>query len=137
MRLAALLALLSCSLAKVPSLEPLSDDELRQYSQWPMHQHLQPEWDRGEVQQADNPDVAAARKTSEQLQKAAQQHQEGEVDQAVQVLKQVLKDNPNNAEAYASLSKALNDLGKFDLADKAMAKATRLRNEALSAWSLF
>ena len=28
-------------------------------------------------------------------------------------------------------------LGKFDLADKAMAKATRLRNEALSAWSLF
>ena len=137
MRSAALLALLSCSLAKVPPLEPLSDAELRQYSQWPMHQHVQPDWDRGEVQMADNPDVAATRKTSEQLQKAAQQHQDGEIDQAVQVLKQVLKQEPNNAEAYASLSKALNDLGKFDLADKAMAKATRLRNEALSAWSLF
>ena len=39
--------------------------------------------------------------------------------------------------AYAALSKVLNDQGKYELADKAMAKATRVYNDGLAKGSLF
>ena len=70
------------------------------------------------------------------LQRAAQIHQEGDLDKAVQVLKQLLRQEPNHPEAYMALAKALNDQGKYDLAAKASAKATRIQNDRLAEWSL-
>ena len=83
-------------------------------------------WDRG-----------STAKDDVQLQKAARLHQAGELDQAVTILKAVVKGSPQHAEAYASLSKALFDQGKTGLAEKAMAKATKLNNDQLAEWSLF
>ena len=60
----------------------------------------------------------------------------GELEQAVQLYKQVIKLQPHG-EAYATLSKVLADQGKYDLSDKAMLKATKLHNEQLASWSLF
>jgi len=71
------------------------------------------------------------------MQQAAQLHQVGELDSAVQAYKKAIQQDPKNGEAYASLSKCLNDQGKYDLADKAFAKARRIHHAALSAWSLF
>lgn len=71
------------------------------------------------------------------LQQAAQLHQDGELDRALQQYKKAIKEDPKNGEAYASLSKCLNDQGKFDLADKAFAKAMRIYHAKLAAWSLF
>ena len=42
-----------------------------------------------------------------------------------------------NAEAHASLSKLLFDQGKTSLAEKAMAKATKLNNDKAAQWELF
>ena len=58
-------------------------------------------------------------------------HQEGELEKAVQLYKQVIKIEPLG-EAYATLSKVLADQGKHDLSEKAMLKATRLHNEQLA-----
>ena len=68
---------------------------------------------------------------------AAVLHQEGSLDKAVQQLKALIKDDTANAEAYTLLAKCLNDQNKHSLADKAMIKANRIRNEALSQWGLF
>ncbi len=70
------------------------------------------------------------------LERAAVHHQDGELEQAVQLYKQVIKLQPHG-EAYATLSKVLADQGKYDLSDKAMLKATKLHNEQLASWSLF
>ena len=73
----------------------------------------------------------------ELLENAARLHQQGELDLAIKDLKKAIKHDPKNGEAYASLSKCLSDQKKYDLADKAMSKATAIHNEALSRWSLF
>ena len=70
------------------------------------------------------------------LERAAVYHQDGELEQAVQLYKQVIKLQPHG-EAYATLSKVLADQGKNDLSEKAMRKATKLHNEQLASWSLF
>ena len=71
------------------------------------------------------------------LQRAAQLHQDGALDQAVQHYKKAIQQDPKNGEAYASLSKCLIDQGKHDLADKAFAKAQRIYHAQLAAFSLF
>ena len=71
------------------------------------------------------------------LESAARLHQQGALDRAVQDFKKAIQQEPKNGEAFASLSKCLSDQGKYELADKAMAKATRINNEALASWSLF
>ena len=65
------------------------------------------------------------------LEQAAVLHQEGELEKAVQLYKQVIKIEPLG-EAYATLSKVLADQGKHDLSEKARLKATRLHNEQLA-----
>ena len=72
-----------------------------------------------------------------QLEKAARLHQDGDLDQAVSILKSVVKSSPQHAEAHASLSKLLFDQGKTSLAEKAMAKATKLNNDKAAQWELF
>ena len=89
----------------------------------------QPSWDRRA--DADAPTVHAL------LESAARLHQQGALDRAVQDFKKAIQQEPKNGEAFASLSKCLSDQGKYELADKAMAKATRINNEALASWSLF
>ena len=70
------------------------------------------------------------------LETAARSHQDGDLEQAVRLYKQVIKLQPHG-EAYATLSKGLADQGKYDLSDKAMRKATKMHNEQLASWSLF
>jgi Tfp pilus assembly protein PilF len=71
------------------------------------------------------------------LEKAAQLHQAGELEEAVKALKQAIGFDKQNGEAHASLCKLYSDLGKPDLAAKAMAKATKIHNQQLAAYSLF
>ena len=59
------------------------------------------------------------------------------MEKATQLLKNILKNDANHGEAYAALAKVLNDQGKYELADKAMAKATRVYNDGLARGSLF
>jgi len=94
--------------------------------------HTQPQWDRRA-----NGLTGTAQQVHERLQLAAQHHQDGELEKAVASYKQAIKMDPNNGEAYASLSKCLADQGKTALADKAMVKATRIHNDQLASWSLF
>ena len=63
--------------------------------------------------------------------------QDGDLDQAVSILKSVVKSSPQHAEAHASLSKLLFDQGKTSLAEKAMAKANKLNNDKAAQWELF
>ena len=125
-----LLLLLPASVSADPSTglrpPPLTDTEWTRYATLPPHQ--QPSWNRRDDSSSQN---------SLLMQRAARLHQDGEHERAVADYKRVLKSDPNNAEAYASLSKCLADQGKLDLADKAMQKAVRLNNEKLTAWSLF
>ena len=53
------------------------------------------------------------------------------------VLRRHQTNDANHGEAYAALAKVLNDQGKYELADKAMAKATRVYNDGLARGSLF
>ena len=76
-------------------------------------------------------------KKDDVLEKAARLHQDGDLDQAVSILKSVVKSSPQHAEAHASLSKLLFDQGKTSLAEKAMAKATKLNNDKAAQWELF
>jgi tetratricopeptide (TPR) repeat protein len=87
----------------------------------------QPTWDRRDEEKSELHTL---------LQNAAVLHQDGEMEQAVKLLKQAIKLKPHG-EAYATLSKVLADQGKYDLSDKAMVKATKLHNEQLASWSLF
>ena len=79
----------------------------------------------------------STKKDDVQLEKAARLHQDGDLDQAVSILKAVVKSSPQHAEAHASLSKLLFDQGKTSLAEKAMAKATKLNNDKAAQWELF
>ena len=79
----------------------------------------------------------STKKDDVQLEKAARLHQDGDLDQAVSILKSVVKSSPQHAEAHASLSKLLFDQGKSSLAEKAMAKATKLNNDKAAQWELF
>jgi len=107
-------------------LAPLSAETLRSMAQSSVtSSHSQPSWDRRDGME------------SSPLQRAAVLHQEGSLDKAVQQLKALIKDDTANAEAYTLLAKCLNDQNKHSLADKAMIKANRIRNEALSQWGLF
>ena len=71
------------------------------------------------------------------LERAARLHQSGELDKAVQAYKSAIKKDTSNGEAYASLGKCLSDQGKYELANKAIAKATAINNEHLKEWALF
>ena len=106
-------------------LQPLTATELRSYAYPTTYE--QPAWDRRDFSSSTLHTL---------LQRAAQIHQEGDLDKAVQVLKQLLRQEPNHPEAYMALAKALNDQGKYDLAAKASAKATRIQNDRLAEWSL-
>ena len=75
--------------------------------------------------------VRGASQVNSLLERAAVLHQDGELEKAVQLYKQVIKIEPLG-EAYATLSKVLADQGKHDLSEKAMLKATRLHNEQLA-----
>jgi len=107
------------------SLVALTDQELARLhtTQQPYNQ---PTWERRDLSS-----------THVILQRAAVLHQQGDLSAAVEEYKTVIRKDPGNGEAYASLSKCLNDQGKHELADKAMAKATRLRHDANSQWTLF
>lgn len=102
----------------------LTDEELRYAYMPPMYR--QPAFDR-----------RSKLAQQELLQRAATLRQDGELGRAVEEYKAAIKKDPRDAEAYASLSRCLDDQGKHELADKAMAKATRLQNEAAAKWSLF
>lgn len=91
-------------------------------------EYRQPSWDRRDE---------SGSQLHALLQQAAQHHQNGDLDAAVQTCKKAIQQDPKNGEAYASLSKVLNDQGKYDLADKAFAKATRIYNTQLAQWSLY
>ncbi len=71
------------------------------------------------------------------LERAAVQHQQGELEEAVQLLKRAIKLDASYGEAHAALSKCLSDQGKESAAEKAMAKARRLHNDQLASWTLF
>jgi cytochrome c-type biogenesis protein CcmH/NrfG len=135
MRTTAGLALLLCARADdtlspadptAEQLSPLSELEWNRYLQ--PATHSQPIWPRHDYTMS-TPHVL--------LERAATTHQQGELDKAVQILKQLLRSHPNNGEAYAMLSKVLTDQGKHQLADRAMAKATRIHNDELAQGSLF
>ena len=121
--------LLLCLLCLVRAqLAPLPADALRSIAESAVTtSYKQPSWDRRDGMEPG----------SDILQRAAILHQDGSFDKAIQQLKTLIKDEPNNAEAYTLLAKNLNDQSKFGLADKAMSKANRIRNDALSQWSLF
>ena len=91
--------------------------------------YTQPSWDRRVG--ADASPVHAL------LENAARLHQQGDLDLAVKDIKKAIQHEPKNGEAYALLSKCLSDQKKYDLADKAMSKASSIHNEALSNPSLF
>ena len=46
----------------------------------------------------------------------AETHQDGDLEKATQLLKNILKNDANHGEAYAALAKVLNDQGKYELA---------------------
>ena len=112
---------------KEPELDLLTETEWKYYLK--PHAHEQPKWKR---------DDYTTSSAHLQLQKVAQLHQEGDLDKAVQILKTIVQkaDAEHHGEAYALLSKVLSDQGKYELADRAMAKATRIYNEGLKDWSL-
>lgn len=92
------------------------------------YEYNQPTWDRrdesgGEVHSL--------------LERAAREHQQGELESAVSLLRQALKINSQHGEAYASLSKCYADQGKDQAAKKAMQRATKIHNQQLSSWNLF
>ena len=91
-------------------------------------EYQQPSWDRRDE---------SASEVHALLQRAANQHQEGNLDDAVKSLKKVLKLDAQHGEAYASLSKCYADQGNDDLAMKARVRATKLYNEQLTSFSLF
>ena len=91
-------------------------------------EYEQPSWDRRDE---------SSSQVHSLLERAARQHQEGELDDAVKSLRQVLKLDSQHGEAYASLSKCYADQGKTEQARKARVKATKLYNEQLSSFSLF
>ena len=99
---------------------PLSEEAMRRYDT-SLRAGVQPSWDRR---------AGSSTKLHVLLQSATQLHQSGELDQAVGELKKVLRDDSSNLEAYSALAKVLNDQGKFDLADRAMAKARKLGHDA-------
>ena len=78
--------------------------------------HRQPTWERG-----------AGKPIG--LQRAQQQHQDGNLEEAVATLTTLLKEDGNHIEAYALMFKVLVDLKKNELADKAMAKARRMAHD--------
>ena len=106
------------ALAAAQAPPPLSAAELRAYAEMPKHEQLR--WSRGD---------ASGSKKHALLEQAAQLHQEGDMDAAVDSLKKVLRDDASNIEAYASLAKVLDDQGKQDLADRARAKARKIAHE--------
>ena len=98
------------------------------YARLYIDEYTQPTWDRRDTSKSQLHTL---------LQQGAQLHQDGDLDKAVQTYKKAVQQDPKSGEAYASLSKVLNDQGKHDLADKARAKAVKINNAALHAWSLF
>ena len=114
---ATLLARCSSEMAEtVPA--SLTESEWRRYLEVPPYQ--QPKWHR-----RGNP--GTGNQPNAQLKRAAETHQDGDLEKATQLLKNILKNDANHGEAYAALAKVLNDQGKYELADKAMAKATRVQ----------
>ena len=105
---------------------PLTEEQWRRYLD--ITPYEQPKWPRND------PTLSTPHLL---LQRAAEAHQEGELDKSVQILKSLLKNDAKHGEAYAALAKVLDDQGKHDLADRAMAKATRIYNDGLAQWSLF
>ena len=123
---AGLLLLLPLARGEDSSLAPLTDREWRRSLEIPAYE--QPKWARRDLTSS----------TSHiNLQRAADYHQKGDLEKTVKLLKNVLKNEPEHGEAYATLAKALDDQGKPDMAMKAQAKATRIHNERLAQWSLF
>lgn len=109
---------------------PLTDAEWKQYVEFP--EYSQPTFKRVDYTHPNS-------NAHLLLQRAAELHQQGDLDKAVQVLKNILQkvDTNYHGEAYAALAKVLNDQGKFDLADRSMAKSNRVYNEGLAQWTLF
>jgi Flp pilus assembly protein TadD len=92
--------------------------------------YAQPQWHR-------RCDRCAGSEVHAILERAARLHQDGELEEAVQQLKAAISKDPKNGEAYASLGKALHDLGKPDLAEKALVKAKRIHHQGLQSAGLF
>ena len=90
--------------------------------------YKQPSWDRRD---------SSGNQVHRILQEATKAHQNGDLDGAVKLFKAASKLDPKQGEAYTGLAKVFADQGKDDLAEKAMAKATKLYNEQLANWSLF
>ena len=107
---------------------PLTDKEWHRYLNNPSYE--QPKWPR-------NDDTMSTAHLL--LQRAASMHQKGDLDKTIQILKNLLQKagGEYHGEAYAALSKVLHDQGKHELADRAMAKATRINNDGLADWHLF
>jgi len=124
-----MLALIFAPLLVHAELAPLTDQEWKRYLD--STPYSQPAWPR--------PQSPSDTKAAQLLQRAAEFHQQGEMDKTVQLLKTVLQRQASeyHGEAFAALAKALADQGKHDLADRAMSKATKIYNEKLAAWSLF
>ena len=122
--LAFVLALLVRGEDAAPSL--LTEAEWRAYLETPAYE--QPKWLRHDYTMS-TPHLL--------LERAAESHQQGDLEKTVEILKSVLRSDPEHGEAYAALSKVLNDQGKPDLADRAMAKATRIYNDGLAKWRAF
>ena len=120
-----LLSLVAVSTAETPS--PLSDDELHALADFDPS-HSQPDFYRG---------TDATGNAHSLLQHASLLHQQGQFDKAISNLKSVLKEEPQNTEAYRALAKCLEDQGKLELADKARTKANRIQNEQLGKKGLF
>jgi hypothetical protein len=122
------------------ALAPLTDAELRAYAT--PARHPQPMWVRDAGVCASEAHARApACKVRTLLEGAARLHQDGDLEASVDMLKKVLKEdghlehihmhgkNHAHIEAYASLAKALDDQGKFSLADRARTKARKAAHE--------
>ena len=122
------------------ALAPLTDAELRAYAT--PARHPQPMWVRDAGVCASEAHARApACKVQTLLEGAARLHQDGDLEASVDMLKKVLKEdahlehihmhgkNHAHIEAYASLAKALDDQGKFSLADRARTKARQAAHE--------
>ena len=130
--IAALASVPSCALADSAPTRPapLTESEWRRYVDFPPY--AQPKWAREQQQHGTTSSAHLL------MQRAAEMHQQGELDKTVQILKSVLQKagQEYHGEAYAALSKVLHDQGKHDLAERAMTKATRIYNEGLAQWTL-
>lgn len=123
------LACMAMLVQAVSTIAPLTDAELAAYSL--ATTHPQPMWQRDPAGVCSSAAHSGAPtcKMHALLEQAAQLHQVGDYDGAIDALKKVLKDDAGHIEAHASLAKVLDDQGKLDLANKARAKARKAAHE--------